>query len=194
MVEYTAILSLIALALTGAIGGMTDQVGWKFNDVSKTLSNTGHNQLPTSPYPQQPISPSNPSVQNPLTPDAAKHGTVTFTWKGKEVRDQDGKPGVENAYGGPLAGDYHDEHGMYNPLHDITVTVRDKDGKTLSQGTGYTLRLASDTDPDGSTIDLGTAFITDASTYRIMVVAPGVDFGQASPTLTIRINPAKPGV
>lgn len=132
-------------------------------------------------------------MQDPLTPGATRHGTVTFMWKGKEVRDQDGKPGVENRFDRPLDGDYHDENG-YNPLHDITVTVRDKDGKTLSQGAGYTIKLASPEDPDGSTIDLGTAFIRLAGTYRITVVAPGVDFGQASPTLTIRINPVKPGV
>ena len=30
-----------------------------------------------------------------------------------------------------------------------------------------------------------------AGTYRVTVVAPGVDFGQTSPTLTIRINQEK---
>ena len=65
MVEYAMILSLIALALVGSVGGMAGQVGAKFNAISNTLGNglvvnngghtTGNNNTPGN----------NPGATNP---------------------------------------------------------------------------------------------------------------------------------
>ena len=45
MVEYAMLLSLVALALVGAIGGMAGQVGGRFNAISNTLASGGNGGL-----------------------------------------------------------------------------------------------------------------------------------------------------
>ena len=45
MVEYALLLSLVALALVGTIGGMAGQVGGRFNAISNTLASGGNGGL-----------------------------------------------------------------------------------------------------------------------------------------------------
>ena len=45
MVEYALLLSLIALALVGTIGGMAGQIGGRFNAISNTLASGGNGGL-----------------------------------------------------------------------------------------------------------------------------------------------------
>ena len=45
MVEYALLLSLVALALVGTIGGMAGQIGGRFNAISNTLASGGNGGL-----------------------------------------------------------------------------------------------------------------------------------------------------
>ena len=51
MVEYALLLSLVALALVGTIGGMAGQVGGRFNAISNTLASGGNDGGPIAPDP-----------------------------------------------------------------------------------------------------------------------------------------------
>ena len=83
MVEYALLLSLVALALVGTIGGMAGQVGGRFNAISNTLASGGNGGLggggtvTPPPTTTSPISPNSPT--NPQPEEKQLTGTATIS-------------------------------------------------------------------------------------------------------------------
>ena len=106
MVEYALLLSLVALALVGTIGGMAGQVGGRFNAISNTLASGGNGGLgPGTTVPDGGDGPTtSPSPSSPQTPPANTGGNGSDGNNGNN--GSNGKPGESLPQRGKNLSDY----------------------------------------------------------------------------------------